>query len=601
MSATLQNVYGASPTTTRGKSVLLGGDPKGVNILYSCGSCVFIRNLNEPLKTDIYSEHSHQTTVARYSPSGFYIASGDVSGVVRIWDTTQKEHILKIELRIIGGPILDLQWSEDSKRIVAVGEGKDKFGSVFLFDSGSSVGEISGHSKAITTCDMKQTRPYRVATGAEDYAVAWLEGPPFKFKQGFKEHTSFVNCVRFSPNGEKLLTVSSDKTGHMYDGKTGEHIGALGTTNAHTGSIYCASWSPDSKQFLTASADKTCKIWDAESRNCVKTFSFGDALENQMLGCLWQGTNMLAVALSGDIYYLDPSSTDKPARVVKGHNKFITALAYDSNSKHIYSGSYDASIIQWDLPTGATEGMKGKGHSNQINTIHIQGSNLVTCAMDDTVRITPINNRQYSDSAIKLDSTPADIAVGKRDQLIIAATIDAIVVIKGGHVVNKFSVKYQPLVIALSVDETQVAVGGKDNNVYLYSLSGDKLSESTVLKGHRGALSAIAYSPDGQHLATADSNREIYVWDRKSNQIKIQGWVFHTARVNSISWADDSIHLVSGGLDGFIFVWDVQNPTKRISIKGAHRGGVNAVLWADGHTIISAGQDCAIKSWTVNF
>jgi len=319
------------------------------------------------------------------------------------------------------------------------------------------------------------------------------------------------------------------------------------------------------------------------------------------LGCLWQGATMIAIAISGDIYYIDPNSTNTPARVVKGHNKLITALAFDSNSKHIYSGSYDASIIQWDLPTGNTEALKGKGHSNQVNAIHIQGSNLVTCSMDTTVRITPIGSRQYSDSAIKLDSTPADIAVGKKDQLVLAATIDSIVVIKGGHVVNNHPVKYQPLVIALSVDETQVAVGGKDNNVYLYTLSGDKLSESAVLKSHRGALSAVSYSPDGQYLATADSNREIYVWDRKTNQIKVQGWVFHTARVNSLSWAADSLHLVSGGLDGFIFVWDVQNPTKRISIKGAHRGGVNAVLWADDHTIVSAGQDCSVKSWTVSF
>ena len=38
---------------------------------------------------DIYTEHSVLTQVARYSPSGFYIASGDQSGKVRIWDTTQ--------------------------------------------------------------------------------------------------------------------------------------------------------------------------------------------------------------------------------------------------------------------------------------------------------------------------------------------------------------------------------------------------------------------------------------------------------------------------------------------------------------------------------
>ena len=36
-----------------------------------------------------FSTHPAATTVAKYSPSGFYIASADVQGRVLIWDTTQ--------------------------------------------------------------------------------------------------------------------------------------------------------------------------------------------------------------------------------------------------------------------------------------------------------------------------------------------------------------------------------------------------------------------------------------------------------------------------------------------------------------------------------
>ena len=41
----------------------------------------------------------------------FYIASADKSGKVRIWDTVNKEHILKNEFQPISGPIKDLSWS----------------------------------------------------------------------------------------------------------------------------------------------------------------------------------------------------------------------------------------------------------------------------------------------------------------------------------------------------------------------------------------------------------------------------------------------------------------------------------------------------------
>lgn len=596
--ATLKSVFGATPSTTRGKPIHVGGDPKGNNFLYTCGTSVFIRNVEDPSKTELYTEHTHATTVARYAPSGFYIASGDVVGNVRIWDTTQKEHILKIEIKAISGPIVDLQWSEDSKRIVAVGEGKDKFGSVFLFDSGSSVGEISGHSKPITSCDMKQTRPYRVATGSEDFGVAWLEGPPFKFKKLMKEHTRFVNCVRFSPDGNKLLTVGGDKLGFIYDGKEGNLIGQLSATDGHSAAIYSCSWSKDSKQILTASADKSCKIWDAETRNCLKTFKFGDAVEDMMVGCLWQNNDLLAFALSGNIYYLDPENPSKPKRVIYGHNKLITCVAYDGTG-HLYTGSYDSSIVQWNTQDGTTNPLIGKGHGNQINRLVVQGNNLVSAAMDDTIRITPLNTRQYSGDAVKLDSIPVSVTAGK--SLIFAVNADSIVVIKDGKIVNKHPAKYGPLSVSLNPSENQLAVGGKDNNVYLYSVTGDKLSDGPVLKGHRGTVGAVSYSHNGAYLASADSNREILVWDTKTNQSKVQGWVFHTAKVNDIAWSPDSVHLASSSVDGAIYIWNIQTPETRIHIKDAARGGVNGVVWTSNNTVVSVGQDSAVKTWSLNF
>lgn len=65
--------------------------------------------------------------MAKYSPSGFYIASGDQSGKIRIWDATQPTHILKAEYPTLSGPVRDIAWSDDSKRIAVVGEGRERF------------------------------------------------------------------------------------------------------------------------------------------------------------------------------------------------------------------------------------------------------------------------------------------------------------------------------------------------------------------------------------------------------------------------------------------------------------------------------------------
>jgi hypothetical protein len=118
--------------------------------------------------------------------------------------------------------------------------------------------------------------------------------------------------------------------GFVYDAKEGTLLGELDAAGAHTAGtfkqflfvfmfgsnifrffflvvgIYGASWSPDSKQIFTASADKTCKLWDAETRKLVRTFKVSDSpqTEDQQLGCLWQGTELVSVSLSGNIKYM---------------------------------------------------------------------------------------------------------------------------------------------------------------------------------------------------------------------------------------------------------------------------------------------------------
>lgn len=51
-----------------------------------------------------------------------------------------------------------------------------------MSETGTSVGEISGQSKPINSCDFRPSRPFRIITGSEDNTVGVFEGPPFKFK-----------------------------------------------------------------------------------------------------------------------------------------------------------------------------------------------------------------------------------------------------------------------------------------------------------------------------------------------------------------------------------------------------------------------------------
>jgi len=94
------------------------------------------------------------TSVAKFSPSGYYIASGgsspnetvayvDVTGTVRVWDAVGSDMTMKTETKVISGRINDIAWDGESRRIIAVGDGKERYGHAFTFDSGNTVGEVS--------------------------------------------------------------------------------------------------------------------------------------------------------------------------------------------------------------------------------------------------------------------------------------------------------------------------------------------------------------------------------------------------------------------------------------------------------------------------
>lgn len=189
----------------------------------------------------------------------------DASGKLRIWDTTQKEHLLKYEYSPFAGRIKDIAWTEDSRRMAVVGEGREKwvglniwgrlymtvlcfvlkismrfwilylksyitvviyvflrcfvpstipetkcacflscrFGAVFLWDTGSKVGEVAGHSKIINSVDLRPKHAPRMITGSDDTCVSFSEGLPFKFKTTsfvsdfcFFFHTFIYNCFK---------------------------------------------------------------------------------------------------------------------------------------------------------------------------------------------------------------------------------------------------------------------------------------------------------------------------------------------------------------------------------------------------------------------
>lgn len=511
------------------------------------------------------------------------------------------------DYHIISGRINDIAWDGDSQRIIAVGDGRERFGHCITADSGNSVGEISGHSSTINTVSIRQQRPLRAATGADDSSMVFLHGAPFKFatKMGGL-HKGYVNGVGFSPDGNHLVSVGADRRIQLYDGKTGEPTVNIGD-GEHKGSIFGVSWARDSKRFVTASADQTVKLWDVEAGKAVQTWRFGGegtvSIPDHQVGVVWPAGRsdgmVVSLNLAGDLNYLVEGS-QKPTKVVQGHNRSITALGSsgEGKSQTFWTGSFDGRVCSWDASSGLATAVEGQTHSNQVAAFDTTSSRAYSVGWDDTLRIADTSSNTFLGETSKLSAQPKGLAsAGGR---VYVATVSGIEIFTNDALVGGLTTKdFTPTTIAAS--GSWVAVGDDANVVHIYTADGDKISPKEKLTVSTAQITALKFSPNGAFLAAGNSSGKIIVYDTSSWEVKTDRWSAHSARVTSISWNAGSTLAVSGGLDTNVFIWSLKAPGKRVKSPNAHKDGVNGVCWVGGDKkVASTGGDAALKIWDVS-
>jgi WD40 repeat protein len=172
-----------------------------------------------------------------------------------------------------------------------------------------------------------------------------------------------------------------------------------------------------------------------------------------------------------------------------------------------------------------------------------------------------------------------------------------VLIISNGETKETLKTTVTPTAVALAPNGATLAVGQEDGKIQLYQVPG--LKPVAVLESNRGQITCLAYSPKGDLLAAGDTQRNVLVYDTVTNQVKIDQWVFHSARVNCVGWSPDGEHACSGSLDTNIEIWSVKEPMKHIAIKNAHLESVTGVAFLDNELLVSAGADASIKVYSV--
>ncbi|SNX85387.1 probable actin interacting protein 1 [Melanopsichium pennsylvanicum] len=598
MSATLHNLLPGNPATTRAQSTKISADPKGEKVVYCQNRTVFVRSITEPSKPALaYSQHTQPTTVARISPTGFYCASADQAGNVRVWDLVGDEQIIKNEVKVIAGRINDLAWDGESKRIIAVGDGRERFGHAFSFDSGSSVGEVTGHSRQINAVAIRKDRPFRAVTAGDDNNLVFYHGAPYKYNKTINTHTRFVQDVAYAPNGDHFVSVGSDSKVFVYDGKTGDTLVELSAkaSGGHTGTIFAVCFSPDSKKIATAGADGFVKVWDIAGEKVEVSHDFNgqskQKVEDQQMGIVWAGNRIISLSFSGQLNVIEQGeNVNKLHGACKSFG--IRSLDVAEDGKTLLGGSYDGKVLSWSAE-GVCKPVTGGEGTSAVLGVHSTRDGVYVVGMDDSVR--KIEDGVYSGAAVPTSSQPKGSAASTSGVVVVVGA-SGIDIIENGNK-SHTPIKYTPTSVTISADASHVAVGAEDGKVYLYTHTCGTLSEYGILTNNRSAVTALGFDSQLSLLAAGESNGKIQVYDFATKSLKIAHWVFHSARINDVKFSPDGTHAISASLDTHVYVWSVKKPMKNIAIKNAHANGVQAVAWLSNDEFASAGADAVVKTW----
>jgi WD repeat-containing protein 61 len=156
--------------------------------------------------------------------------------------------------------------------------------------------------------------------------------------------------------------------------------------------------------------------------------------------------------------------------------------------------------------------------------------------------------------------------------------------------------------LALHESRGELAVGSSDWCTYVLDL--DSLAVKMTLPEATNSVFSVAYSPDGRYLLAAGRDAHLRRYAVAAGYALTDAVVAHMYTINHVAFSGDGQYLATCSLDKSVKLWDAANLTLlRVLDKtraAGHGTSVNKVVWPGGqHRLVSCSDDRSLGVWQI--
>jgi eukaryotic-like serine/threonine-protein kinase len=446
-----------------------------------------------------------------FSPDGKWLATGNSKESVQVWDLAAGPAAAPVPQATfaggVKGNVVRVAFSPDSRRLAGAISGPVGEVKVWNVPAGTEALALQSPTGPMNGVQFSPDGRYLAADlGGQRRAslIRLWDAATGQLLQSLAGHGSAIPGLAFDPTGERLASAGADGTVRAWSVPKGQQIRLY---RGHRGTVQAVAFRPDGMRLTSASTDGTLKVWDLtldpETDPETADVPAGEpTFELEALAFVGEGQQLLVARRGGRLRTLDCDTQAEvgPVRQVPLTGKWMTPAepaAFDPGGHWLAGISGDDPRVArcWDARTGA-ERAALRGHTQELWLVTINSGGLVATA-----------GRPARGEAVRSEVKVWDGATGRA-----LLELD-----ERDFLADRVALNPQGDRLAVCGRQVLPPAGAdgkprRDAVVRVYDVATGQTVRSFA--GGDDVLMALAFSPDGAHLAAAGVSRQtVLLWD----------------------------------------------------------------------------------------